>query len=66
MPAPTEQAQNFSDRVILALRRRKPRMTITDLAKKIGKTRETVSRAINQNEFPEVQAAIAAKLGIMP
>lgn len=64
MLADAEQAQSFSERVIIAMRRRRPRLTVTLLAKKLGYARETVSRAINQGEFPEVQAAIAAYLGL--
>lgn len=63
-----EQAQNFGDAVTLALRAnrragRKPG-TITELAKAITYTRETVSRALNQGEFPEVRTRIARCLGL--
>lgn len=63
-----EQAQNFGDAVTLALRanrraRRKPG-SITELAGEIACARETVSRALNQNEFPEVRARIARCLGL--
>jgi IS30 family transposase len=33
-------------------------MSVTHLAQKIGKRRDTVSQAINQHRFPRVRAAI--------
>lgn len=62
-----EQAQTFAEAVVVAMRRRstaKRRFTITELARRLGYRRETVSRAINQNEFPEVRRAIAQFLGL--
>lgn len=41
------------------------RITITELAKIVGKARPTVSRAINQNEFPAVRSAVARELRIV-
>jgi len=63
----SEQAQIFGETVMVALRRRstkRRRFTITELARRIGYARETVSRAINRGEFPEVQREIAQYLGL--
>lgn len=67
MPS-AEQAQNFGEAVALELMRRrragrKPG-NVTELAKAIDYARGTVSRALNQEEFPEVRAAIARRLGL--
>ena len=63
-----EQAQSFSEAVVVAMRRRSRRgrrFTITELARRLGYARETISRAINHGEFPEVQKAIAEYLGLI-
>ena len=61
-----EQAQNFPEAVALELMRRrragKKPGTITELADAIGYARPTVSRALNQDEFPAVREAIARRL----
>lgn len=63
-----EQAQNFSEQVTLALLRnrragRSP-ASITALARQIGCARETVSRALNRDEFPTIRAQISTVLGL--
>jgi len=63
--AHTEQAENFRLAVLDALQRRPRRQrSIAWLARRIGKTRPTVSRAINRGEFPEVQRRIVSALSI--
>lgn len=65
MPA-TEQAQNFRETVAIELmRRRHDRRrpgNITELAQSVGYARETVSRALNRDEFPAVRRKIATYL----
>lgn len=62
MPA-TKQAESFRLAVIGALARRpQGERSITWLAGKIGFRRETVSRAINRGEFPNVQAEVGKTL----
>ncbi|HTJ78502.1 MAG TPA: hypothetical protein VL357_05860 [Rariglobus sp.] len=57
---PSLEQDNFMIEAKGALLRRKK--SITWLAKKIGKSREAVSRAINQGEFPEVRKAVVKVL----
>lgn len=57
-----KQAESFRLAAYTAIKAR--RTTITAVAASIGYARETVSRAINHNEFPEVQTAIAKALGL--
>ena len=61
MKAPRNQDQ-FSLRVKVALLER--RLTVRELARQIGKTRETVSRAIHQGKFPAVQQLIREALSL--
>lgn len=64
MPA-IEQAETFRLRVMEALvRRPQGQRSITWLARRVGFRRETVSRAVNQGAFPNVQQAIRAVLGL--
>ena len=52
----------FSYRVKVALLERG--MTVTALAKQLGRARETVSRAIHHGKFPRVQASIKKALSL--
>lgn len=40
------------------------RLSVTQLAQKVKKSRGAVSRAINRGEFPSVQAAIRKELAL--
>jgi lambda repressor-like predicted transcriptional regulator len=68
MKSAEEQAQSFAEQAVLALgrlrRAKKKPGSIAALARDLGYRRETVSRAINQNEFPEVRRRIAHRLQI--
>lgn len=61
-----KQAESFRVAVkdTLERRARSGERTVAWLARAIGFRRETVSRAINRGEFPNVQSAIRAKLGL--
>jgi excisionase family DNA binding protein len=52
----------FSFRAKVALLERK--LTVGELAKQIGRTRETVSRAIHRGRFPAVQKLIREALSL--
>jgi IS30 family transposase len=39
-------------------------LSVSELARQIGRPRSTVSRAIHTNKFPKVRRVIARRLGI--
>jgi predicted transcriptional regulator len=58
--APCTTQANFREEAKIALLRR--RMSISDLAAKIGRPRSSVSRAINGEVYPRLREAIRKAL----
>jgi transcriptional regulator with XRE-family HTH domain len=59
---PRENQDSFPTAVKIALVRKG--MTVTDLAERLGKSRENVSRAIHNGQFPSINKRIRKALAL--